>query len=185
MEDAPTLLKIPVRMSRYLDTFTKTQLAKIMVQHGKPSRSPRADPQRETKRHEKTPGERKKNENGSGEKKKKREHLGPPTLRAPSPSGPQPFALLSLSSLLTSLLSLLPLRQPRKCPKLTVAKVGRGQSWKNCWPKSVVATVERTSWPRTLATSSADATTVGRGDKWTVSTSLDVAAFAVVGTSLH
>ena len=36
----PTLFKIPkVRMSRYLDTSTKTQVAKIMVQYGRPSRS--------------------------------------------------------------------------------------------------------------------------------------------------
>ena len=38
MEDAPTLLKkSKVRMPRYLDTSTKTQMAKIMVQHGRPS----------------------------------------------------------------------------------------------------------------------------------------------------
>ena len=41
MEDAPKLLKIPkVRMSRYLDTSTATQLAEIMVQYGRSSRSP-------------------------------------------------------------------------------------------------------------------------------------------------
>ena len=39
MEDAPSLLKIPVRMSKYLETFTKTQTAQIMVEHGRPSRS--------------------------------------------------------------------------------------------------------------------------------------------------
>ena len=41
-EDAPSLLKKKknkVRMSRYLDTSTKTQMAEIMVQHGRPSRS--------------------------------------------------------------------------------------------------------------------------------------------------
>ena len=43
MEDAPTLLKIPVRMSRYLDTSTKTQMAKIMVQYGRPSCSSRTE----------------------------------------------------------------------------------------------------------------------------------------------
>ena len=32
MEDALTLLKIPVRMSRYLDTSTEAQMAQIM--HG-------------------------------------------------------------------------------------------------------------------------------------------------------
>ena len=31
--------KSKVRMSRYLDTSTETQMAKIMVQHGRPSRS--------------------------------------------------------------------------------------------------------------------------------------------------
>ena len=36
MEDAPTLMKIPkVRMSRYLDTSTETQMAEVMVQYGK------------------------------------------------------------------------------------------------------------------------------------------------------
>ena len=35
MEDAPSLLKIP----RYLDTSTKTQMASIMVQYGRSSRS--------------------------------------------------------------------------------------------------------------------------------------------------
>ena len=40
MEDAPSLLEnSEVRMSRHLDTSTKTQMAKIMVQHGRPSRS--------------------------------------------------------------------------------------------------------------------------------------------------
>ena len=39
MEDASTLLKIPkVRMSRYLYTSTKTQMAQIMVQYGRSSR---------------------------------------------------------------------------------------------------------------------------------------------------
>ena len=37
MEDAPTLLKISnVRMFRYLDTFTETQKAKILIQYGIP-----------------------------------------------------------------------------------------------------------------------------------------------------
>ena len=45
-------------------------------------------------------------------------------------------------------------------------------------------TVEGMSWPRTLATSPADATTVEGGDRWAASTSLDLAA-TVVGTSLH
>ena len=40
MEDAPTLIKkSEVRVSRYLDTSTRAQMAKIMVQHGRPSRS--------------------------------------------------------------------------------------------------------------------------------------------------
>ena len=40
MEDAPKLFKnSKVRMSRYLDTSTKAQMAKIMVQYGRPSRS--------------------------------------------------------------------------------------------------------------------------------------------------
>ena len=40
MEDAPQLLKIPkVGMSRHVDSSTTTQMAKIMVQHGRPSRS--------------------------------------------------------------------------------------------------------------------------------------------------
>ena len=40
MEDAPKLLKIPKsEWSRYLDTSTKTQMAKIMVQYGRSSRS--------------------------------------------------------------------------------------------------------------------------------------------------
>ena len=55
----------------------------------------------------------------AGEGKKKREILA--TLRAP-----HPFS--------------------RKCPKLTVDKVGRGQSRKSCWPKSVVAKVGRARW---------------------------------------
>ena len=38
MEDAPTFLKNSgVRMSGYLDTFTETQMAYIMVQHGRTS----------------------------------------------------------------------------------------------------------------------------------------------------
>ena len=41
MEDAPSLLKKQneIRMSRYLDTSTKTQVAQIMVQYGRSSRS--------------------------------------------------------------------------------------------------------------------------------------------------
>ena len=40
MEDAPVLLKIPkIRMSRHLDTSTKPQMAQILVQFGRPSRS--------------------------------------------------------------------------------------------------------------------------------------------------
>ena len=40
IEDAPKLLKIPkVRMSRHLDSSTTPQMAKIMVQYGRPSRS--------------------------------------------------------------------------------------------------------------------------------------------------
>ena len=43
MEDAPSLLKnSKVRMSRYLDTSTTTQMAKIMVQYGRSGRSFRA-----------------------------------------------------------------------------------------------------------------------------------------------
>ena len=39
-EDAPKLLKMPkARMSRYLDSSTTTQLAKIIFQYGRPSRS--------------------------------------------------------------------------------------------------------------------------------------------------
>ena len=38
MEDASTVFKIPVRMSRYLDTSTEAQVAQIMVQYGSPSR---------------------------------------------------------------------------------------------------------------------------------------------------
>ena len=41
VEDAPKLLKIPkFGMSRHLDSCTTTQMAKIMVQYGRPSRSP-------------------------------------------------------------------------------------------------------------------------------------------------
>ena len=44
MEDAPTLLKIPkVRMSRYLGTSTKAQMAQIMVRSGRSSRSCRKE----------------------------------------------------------------------------------------------------------------------------------------------
>ena len=40
MEDAPKLLKIPkIGMSRHLDSSTTTQVAKIMVQYGRSSRS--------------------------------------------------------------------------------------------------------------------------------------------------
>ena len=40
MEHAPSLLKnSKVRLFRYLDTSTETQMAQIMVQHGRPSRS--------------------------------------------------------------------------------------------------------------------------------------------------
>ena len=40
MEDGPKLLKIPkIGMSRHLDTSTTTQVAEIMVQYGRPSRS--------------------------------------------------------------------------------------------------------------------------------------------------
>ena len=40
MEDAPKLLKIPkIGMSRHLDSSTTTEMAKIMVQYGRPSRS--------------------------------------------------------------------------------------------------------------------------------------------------
>ena len=39
-EDAPKLLKIPkIGMSRHLDSSTTTQVAQIMVQDGRPSRS--------------------------------------------------------------------------------------------------------------------------------------------------
>ena len=38
MEDAPTLFEnSTVRMSRYFDPSTETQVAKIMVQYGRPS----------------------------------------------------------------------------------------------------------------------------------------------------
>ena len=38
MEDAPALLKnYKVRMSKYLDTSTRTQMAQIMVLYGRPS----------------------------------------------------------------------------------------------------------------------------------------------------
>ena len=44
MENAPKLLKSPkVRMSTYLDTSTKAQMAQIMVQYGRPSRSSRKE----------------------------------------------------------------------------------------------------------------------------------------------
>ena len=40
MEDAPSLFKnSEVGMSRYLDTSTKAQVAQIIVQYGRPSRS--------------------------------------------------------------------------------------------------------------------------------------------------
>ena len=40
MEDAPKLLKISkIGVSRHLDSSTTTQMAKIMVQYGRPSRS--------------------------------------------------------------------------------------------------------------------------------------------------
>ena len=40
VEDAPKLLKIPkIGMSRHLDSSTTTQMAQIMVQYGRPSRS--------------------------------------------------------------------------------------------------------------------------------------------------
>ena len=40
MEDAHKLLKIPkIGESRHLDSSTTTQMAKIMVQYGRPSRS--------------------------------------------------------------------------------------------------------------------------------------------------
>ena len=40
MEDASESLKIPkIGMSRHMDSFTTTQMAKIMVQYGRPSRS--------------------------------------------------------------------------------------------------------------------------------------------------
>ena len=38
-QDAPSLLKKKIGMSKYLDMSTKTQIAEIMVQHGRPSRS--------------------------------------------------------------------------------------------------------------------------------------------------
>ena len=41
MEDAPRLLQIPVRMSRYMDTSSTTQLAKIMVRGRRPGGSSR------------------------------------------------------------------------------------------------------------------------------------------------
>ena len=37
MEDAPTLSKTPVRVSRYKDTSVRTQIAKILVQCGRPN----------------------------------------------------------------------------------------------------------------------------------------------------
>ena len=42
MADAPSVFisNSQVRMSRFLDTSAKTQMAKIMVQQGRPSRSP-------------------------------------------------------------------------------------------------------------------------------------------------
>ena len=44
MEDAPSLLKnSEVRMSRYLDTSTTTQMDQIMVQHGRSGRSSRKE----------------------------------------------------------------------------------------------------------------------------------------------
>ena len=44
VEDAPKFHKnSKVRMSRYLDTSTKAQMAKIMVQHGRSSRSSRKE----------------------------------------------------------------------------------------------------------------------------------------------
>ena len=40
LEDATIIVEnSKVRMSRYLDTSTKQQMAQIMVQHGRPSRS--------------------------------------------------------------------------------------------------------------------------------------------------
>ena len=40
MEDAPKLLKIPkIGVSRHLDSSTTTQMAQIMVQYGRSSRS--------------------------------------------------------------------------------------------------------------------------------------------------
>ena len=42
-EDTPKVLKIPtIEISRHLDSSTTTQMAEIMVQHGRPSRSSRA-----------------------------------------------------------------------------------------------------------------------------------------------
>ena len=44
MEDAPSLLKnSKIRMSRFLDTSTKAQMAKIMVQYGRSSPSSRKE----------------------------------------------------------------------------------------------------------------------------------------------
>ena len=42
IEDAPSLLKFQVRMSRYVDTSTKTQMAEIMVHYGRSALSFRA-----------------------------------------------------------------------------------------------------------------------------------------------
>ena len=43
MEDAPKLLKIHrIGMSRHLDSSTTTQMTKIVVEHGRSSRSSRA-----------------------------------------------------------------------------------------------------------------------------------------------
>ena len=38
LEDAPSLLKVPKSECPDLETSTKTQVAQIMVQHGRPSR---------------------------------------------------------------------------------------------------------------------------------------------------
>ena len=47
MEDSPTLfLNSKVRMSRYLDTSTTTQMAQIIVQYGRPSVSSRKESER-------------------------------------------------------------------------------------------------------------------------------------------
>ena len=45
MEDAPTSVieNSKVRMFRYLDTCTEAQMAQIMVQYGRPSRSSRKE----------------------------------------------------------------------------------------------------------------------------------------------